>query len=165
MICNKQEAILNSPIWDVLADWNLNEDFESSNTDCIQAAFDSQCSNNLVYRGHQGHRVLYNFTRLVAAYPASLRLHTQRIYLAVACGNQAVLEGAFIDFLLTLGSKGDLLKRRLFQQVSEAMTTEVKTIIQQVVEGNDLTLLSELSYEWAVLSNGSLQEAVSLEER
>ncbi|WP_299178530.1 hypothetical protein [uncultured Neptuniibacter sp.] len=150
---------MSSPIWDVLADWELNADFDSANTGRIQAAFDAQHPRYLIYKGQQGRRILYHFTRMVAAEPDALRLHTKRIYLSIACYDSAALEGAFADFLLVLGDKGPKLRQRLFDQAKSVMTPEVRGVIEQAIETEDLSLLSALSTEHSVLINGRFQPA------
>ncbi|PIE23801.1 MAG: hypothetical protein CSA60_04015 [Neptuniibacter caesariensis] len=148
---------MNSPIWDVLADWELNADFDSANTGRIQAAFDAQHPRYLIYRGQQGRRILYHFTRMVAAEPDELRLHTKRIYLSIACYDSDALEGAFADFLLVLGSKGPKLRKRLFEQARPVMKPKVRNIIEHAIEEDDLSVLSQLSTEHSVLINGRFQ--------
>lgn len=150
---------MNSPIWDALADWELNSDFDSPNTGRIQAAFDAQNPSYLIYKGHQGKRILYHFTRMVAAEPDSLRLHTKRIYLSIACYDRDALEGAFADFLLVLGKKGPTLRKRLFEQAKSVMTPQVRNIIQRAIEDDDVGVLSSLSTKHSVLINGRFQPA------
>ena len=150
---------MNSPIWDALADWELNSDFDSSNTSRIQAAFDAQHPRYLIYKGHQGKRILYHFTRMVAAEPDKLRLHTKRIYLSIACYDSDALEGAFADFLLVLGEKGFTLRKRLFDQAKSVMKPDVRNIIQCAIDENDLTGLSKLSSKYSVLIDGRFQPA------
>lgn len=150
---------MNSPIWDALADWELNADFDSPNTSRIQAAFDAQHSKYLIYKGHQGKRILYHFTRMVAADPDSLRLHTKRIYLSIACFHRDSLEGAFADFLLVLGNRGPKLRQRLFEQARAVMKPKVRNIIQRAIEEDDLSELSKLSTKHSVLINGRFQPA------
>ncbi len=150
---------MNSPIWDALSDWELNADFDSPNTGRIQAAFDAQHPRYLIYRGKQGKRILYHFTRMVAAEPDELRLHTKRIYLSIACFDSEALEGAFTDFLLVLGKKGPLLRKRLFEQARSVMKPEVRNIIERAIEEDDLTALNKLSTKHSVLMNGRFQPA------
>ncbi|WP_415891345.1 hypothetical protein ACMXYV_08520 [Neptuniibacter sp. SY11_33] len=150
---------MSSLIWDALADWELNADFDSPNTGRIQAAFDAQHPRYLIYRGHQGRRILYHFTRMVAAEPDELRLHTKRIYLSIACYDSDALEGAFADFLLVLGKKGPKLRQRLFEQARKVMKPKVRNVIQRAIEEDDLSALSELSTEHSVLINGRFQPA------
>lgn len=148
---------MTSPIWDALADWELNADFDSANTGRIQAAFDAQHPRYLIYRGQQGRRILYHFTRMVAAEPDELRLHTKRIYLSIACYDSDALEGAFADFLLVLGDKGPKLRKRLFEQARSVMKPKVRNIIERAIEEDDLNALSQLSTEHSVLINGRFQ--------
>ncbi|WP_286238652.1 hypothetical protein [Neptuniibacter halophilus] len=150
---------MSSPIWDALADWELNADFDSPNTRRIQAAFDAQHPRYLIYRGHQGRRILYHFTRMVAAEPDELRLHTKRIYLSIACYDSDALEGAFADFLMVLGNKGPKLRQRLFEQAKPVLKPEARDVIQKAIEEDDLGALSVLSAEHSVLINGRFQPA------
>ncbi|KXJ56731.1 MAG: hypothetical protein AXW15_14140 [Neptuniibacter sp. Phe_28] len=150
---------MNSPIWDALADWELNSDFDSPNTGRIQAAFDAQHPRYLIYKGHQGKRILYHFTRMVAAEPDKLRLHTKRIYLSIACYDSEALEGAFADFLLVLGKKGATLRKRLFEQAKTVMKPDVRKIIERAINEDNLEGLSKLSTKHSVLINGRFQPA------
>lgn len=148
---------MKSQIGEALSDWELNSDFESANTGRIQAAFDAQHPRYLIYRGKQGKRILYHFTRMVAAQPDELKLHTKRIYLSIACYDSEALEGAFTDFLLVLGDKGETLRKRLFKQAQSVLKPEVREIIQNVVETGDLEALKQLSIKYSVLMNGRFQ--------
>ena len=150
---------MTSPIWDVLSDWELNADFDSPNTGRIQAAFDAQHPRYLIYKGKQGKRILYHFTRMVAAQPDSLKLHTKRIYLSIACYDSDALEGAFADFLLVLGKKGPSLRRRLFEQARAVMKPKVRNIIERAIEEDDLSALQQLSKKYSVLIDGRFQPA------
>ena len=148
---------MNSQKRDSLSEWNLHTEFDSNNTARIQAAFDAQHPRYLIYRGTQGKRILYHFTRMVAANPDELKLHTKRIYLSIACYDSEALEGAFVDFLLVLGNNGLTLRKRLFAQASSVLKPEVKKIIQNVIEGGDLSQLKQLSTKYSVLINGRFQ--------
>ncbi|MGH1460658.1 MAG: hypothetical protein ACRBB6_01355 [Neptuniibacter sp.] len=148
---------MNSQKRDGSSDLELNTDFDSANTGRIQAAFDAQHPRYLIYRGKQGKRILYHFTRMVAAQPDELKLHTKRIYLSIACYDSDALEGAFADFLQVLGDKGMTLKKRLFDQASTVMKPDVKKVIQNVIETGDLSGLSKLSTKYSVLINGRFQ--------
>ncbi|MGH1432020.1 MAG: hypothetical protein ACRBB4_12990 [Neptuniibacter sp.] len=148
---------MNSQKRDSLSEWNLHTEFDSNNTARIQAAFDAQHPRYLIYRGKQGKRILYHFTRMVAAHPDELKLHTKRIYLSIACYDSEALEGAFVDFLLVLGNNGLTLRKRLFAQASSVLKPEVKKIIQNVIEGGDLSQLKQLSTKYSVLINGRFQ--------
>lgn len=148
-----------SPIWDTLSGWELNADFDSPNTGRIQAAFDAQHPRYLIYRGKQGRRILYHFTRMVAAEPESLRLHVKRIYLAIACYDADALEGAFIDLLQVLDERGPTLKRLLFEQARSVMKPEVRNAVERSIEENDLKALKGLSKEYSALFNGRIPMA------
>jgi hypothetical protein len=148
---------VNSQKRDSLSEWNLHTEFDSNNTARIQAAFDAQHPRYLIYRGKQGKRILYHFTRMVAANPDELKLHTKRIYLSIACYDSEALEGAFVDFLLVLGNNGLTLRKRLFAQASSVLKPEVKKIIQGVIEGGELSQLKQLSTTYSVLINGRFQ--------
>lgn len=146
---------MNSQSIEALSD--INSDFDSANTGRIQAAFDAQHPRYLIYRGKQGKRILYHFTRMVAAQPDQLKLHTKRIYLSIACYDSEALEGAFIDFLLVLGAKGETLRKRLFEQAKSVLNPAVREVIQGVVDTGDLSALKTLSTRYSVLINGRFQ--------
>ncbi len=148
---------MNSQKRDLSPEWSLHTEFESTNTGRIQAAFDAQHPRYLIYRGKQGKRILYHFTRMVAAHPDELKLHTKRIYLSIACYDSDAVEGAFVDFLLVLGNNGLTLRKRLFAQASSVMKPEVRDIIQDVIESGDLNKLKQLSTKYSVLINGRFQ--------
>lgn len=151
---------MGTPIWDTLSGWELNADFDSPNTGRIQAAFDAQHPRYLIYRGQQGKRILYHFTRMVAAEPDSLRLHVKRIYLAIACYDADALEGAFIDLLQVMGERGPTLRRRLFKQASPVLKPKVRNVIESAIEENDLKLLRRLSQKHSALFNGRVQPSL-----
>ncbi|MGI1671427.1 MAG: hypothetical protein K6L74_14030 [Neptuniibacter sp.] len=148
---------MNSQKRDSSSVWDLHTEFDSTNTARIQAAFDAQHPRYLIYRGKQGKRILYHFTRMVAAHPDELKLHTKRIYLSIACYDCEALEGAFVDFLLVLGNNGLTLRKRLLAQASSVLKPEVKKIIQDVIESGDLDQLKQLSTKYSVLINGRFQ--------
>jgi len=148
---------VNSPNRDTVSEWNLHTEFDSTNTARIQAAFDAQHPRYRIYRGKQGKRILYHFTRMVAAHPDELKLHTKRLYLSVACYDSDAVEGAFVDFLLVLGNNGLTLRKRLFDQTCSVMKPEAREVIQKVIESGDLSLLKQLSAKYSVLINGRFQ--------
>lgn len=149
-----------SQIWAALSDWELDAELDGDKTKLIQAAFESLNQRQLIYRGEQGERNLYFYTRDVARHPRSLKAHVRRIYAATALGARDELVGALIDVLWVLRDKGPMLRRRLFDQVESILPKRARAVLEEVVASGDHKKLLVLPVDKAVLVNGQFSVTV-----
>lgn len=149
-----------SQIWAALSDWELDAELDGDKTRLIQAAFESLNQSQLIYRGEQGERNLYFYTRDVARHPRSLKAHVRRIYTATALGQREELVGALMDVFWILRDKGPSLRRRLFEQVEGMLPKRARIVLQEVAESGEYKKLLTLPVDKTVLVNGQFSVTV-----
>lgn|GEM_PF-1679998 len=145
---------MNSLLTAALSDWELNSDLDAQAADSIQSAFESDRAKKLVYRGRLAEQNLYHVTRTLAGHPESIRLHVQRIYLAVICNDQKALTAALFDMNLVLKDRGQVLRRRILEQVSPMLEPDVLVQLQVLTETGEHNP-GDIPLQDSVVANGA----------
>lgn len=154
----RREGTSDSQIWMALSDWSLNAELEGAHADTIQAAFESQDSSSLIYRGAFPALQLRIARRQVAAKPLELKMHVRRVYLAIRCNNKPQVIGALIDLLIVLRFSKSALFQRLVQQAAPLLDTpETLMNIEKPVSA---AFLAGFDTSCSVLMNGNTLPAL-----
>lgn len=149
-----------SSISAALSDWKLNADFDSANTDRIQAAFEALDSSKLIYQGGQGRLNLTHYTRLVAARPKELRNHVKRVYLATAINDREEIAAAMVDLFWVLEDKAPAFRKKLLGQLAPILDQKVKSVLLSSMAKNDKSVLKQFVSDRTVIVNGSYSRVV-----
>jgi len=94
----------------------------------------------------------------IKAHPQDLKLHTQRIMLAMDIQLQPYLAGALHDFFLTLKTTGQPLKERMFLLVSPLLEHASRDYFKQWLEEGSDTNLECAYYPGAIFLSDSCQK-------
>ena len=119
----------------------------------IQAAFEVQHRDRLLYSGRHQQRHLYHLTRMVAKQPLCLHSHVRRVYLSIACRDRSALIGALIDLFLVLRGRGATLYFRLLEASAGLLGSYLHRSIERAFRSNDVGRALRLPLEHSVLAN------------
>lgn len=155
----RREGTSDSQIWMALSDWTLNAELDSVHADTIQAAFESQDSNSLIYRGAFPALQLKIACRQVAAKPLELKMHVRRVYLAIRCRNSAQVYGALIDLLIVLRFSKSALFQRLVEQAAPLLGDDAKGLLH-INKPVSAAFLAGFDTSCSVLINGNTLPAL-----
>ena len=100
----------------------------------------------------------------IKAHPHDLKLHTQRIMLAMDIYLQPYLSGALQDLFLSVKTTARPLKERMFLLVSPLLESNHRDYFKQWLEENSDTNLECIDYPGAVFSSDSCQKLSTIND-
>ena len=132
----------------------LGNFYDELAVDRVQAAFEAQNRDTLIYSGRLRQQNLYHTTRIVAATPNCLSSHVRRIFLSIECNDRPALIGALVDLFLVLKGRGRVLFERLLQQSSAVLGRRLMGTMKRTFLGDDVQRVMRLPLDHSVLVNG-----------
>ena len=122
--------------------------------DRVQAAFEAQEQNSLIYSGRLNEQNLYHVTRMVATSPKCLLSHVRRIFLSIDCKNRLAVIGAFVDLFLVLKGRGKMLFERLLKLAVSVLGSRLMSTLERTFLSDDIKRVMRLPLGHSVLVNG-----------
>jgi len=95
----------------------------------------------------------------IIANPQNIKLHTQRIMLAMDPHLQPYLSGALQDVFITLQAKGRPLKEKLFNLASPLLESNIRSYFKQWLDENSDAMIACVPYPGSVLSSDNCNKS------